>query len=212
MSDRIVAHPKTRHFSLLLLYCCAPFSFAQAPIPAPVVPISIFAPQPLPLMTQYLSLTDSQLQTISQNNDAFNQFSSTKQARIYQVQTEIAQVTQASPIDPMGLGVRYAEIEEICRELRTNAAQSQQQNRTVLTDAQKLKLQALQDAMNLMPLISEGQSDNLLPANSARTASLSGSFADFLLGTPVNNGRPGCTTPPRRAILVGVPAPPPLRP
>jgi len=117
-------------------------------------------PQPLPLITQYLSLTTSQVQTIVQNNDAFNQFSSGKYSRISQVQAEIAQVIQASPIDPMGLGVRYAEIEEICRELRTNTTQSQQQNRAILTDAQKAKLQALQDTIYLMPVISQGQLDN----------------------------------------------------
>src|SRR5260370_32786570 len=75
-------HMSKTHFSLLLLYCCASsFSFGQAP--------PIMVPQPLPLTTQYLSLTTAQVQAIVQNNNAFNQFSSGKQARIYQVQAEI---------------------------------------------------------------------------------------------------------------------------
>jgi hypothetical protein len=142
-------------------------------------------------MTQYLSLTNAQVQAIAQNNNAFNQFSSGKQARIYQVQAEIAQVTQASPIDPMGLGVRYAEIEEICRELRTNAAQSQQQNRALLADAQKAKLQALEDAMKLFPVIAEGQNSNLLP--NTGTPLFFNNFSSFLLGGIIS-AAPGCTT------------------
>jgi hypothetical protein len=71
------------HYFFLLLYCwTSSFSFAQTP--------------PLPLMTQYLSLTSSQVRTIVENNNAFNQFSSDKQTRISQVQGEIAQVTKAS--------------------------------------------------------------------------------------------------------------------
>jgi hypothetical protein len=141
-----------------------------------------------------------------QNNDAFNQFSSGKYSRIYQVQAEIGQVTQASPIDPMALGVRYGEIEEICRELRTNAAQSQQQNRAVLTDVQKTKLQALLDAIALMPVISEGQADNLLPPTG--TPTVFGSLSAFLIAGSVSNAGPGCTPPtPPLGILLGVPAP-----
>jgi len=162
-----------------------------------------------PLITQYLSLTTSQVQTIVQNNDAFNQFSSGKYSRISQVQAEIAQVIQASPIDPMGLGVRYAEIEEICRELRTNTTQSQQQNRAILTDAQKAKLHALQDTINLMPVISEGQLDNLLPSNTTQTASLTRSFADFLLGKPISGTGPGCMAPGNTVPVVRVPIPAP---
>jgi hypothetical protein len=184
------------HYFFLLLYCwTSSFSFAQTP--------------PLPLMTQYLSLTSSQVRTIVENNNAFNQFSSDKQTRISQVQAEIAQVTQASPIDPMGLGVRYAEIEEICRELRMNATQSQQQNRAILTDAQKVKLQALQDAINLMPVISEDQLDNLLASNTAQTASFTTSFAGFLLGTPVSGTGPGCIAPGNTLPVVTVPIPAP---
>ena len=144
-------------------------------------------------MTQFLSLTNAQVQAIVQNNNAFNQFSSTKQARIFQVQTEITQVTQASPIDPIGLGLRYAEIEEICRELRTNAAQSQQQNRAVLTDAQKAKLQTLQDAMNLFPVIAEGQNGNLLPQR--WHANFFNSFSSLSPRRDHQQCGPGCTTP-----------------
>ncbi len=163
----------------------------------PVLP----PPQALPLITQYLSLTATQVQSIVQNNSAFNQFASTKQTRIFQVQNEITQVTQASPIDPMALGVRYGEIEEICRELRTNAAQAQQQNIAVLTDAQKVKLQALSDAMKLIPVIAEGQSDNILPVSGTPTF-FNTNFSSFLAGGILGSVAPGCSISSAPALVV----------
>ena len=117
---------------------------------------------PLGQVRQFLQLTDSQLQTILTNNDAYNQFAMTKQSRISQVQGEIATETGKDTLDPMALGVRYAEIETICREMKDQAVTYQQKNTSVLTDPQKAKLQVLQDAVKLTPVISDAQSGNLI--------------------------------------------------
>jgi hypothetical protein len=118
--------------------------------------------QPLGQVQQFLQLTDAQLQTILTNNGEYNQFAMTRQTRISQLQTEIATETAKDTLDPMALGVRYAEIETICREMKDQAASYQKGNTDILTDPQKAKLQVLQDAMKLAPIISDAQSGNLI--------------------------------------------------
>jgi hypothetical protein len=118
--------------------------------------------QPLSRLRDYLQLSDSQVLAILGNNEQYNRWSAGKQARIQQVQIEIADETVKDPLDPMALGVRYAEVAGICREMKDQAAAYQKQNTDVLTAPQKTKLQALQDALNLAPTISDAQSGNLL--------------------------------------------------
>jgi hypothetical protein len=118
--------------------------------------------QPLGQLKDFLQLSDSQLQTILSNNDAYNRFASAKQSRISQVQREIASETAKDILDPMALGVRYAEIEATCRGMKDQAIAYQKKNVDVLTDPQKAKLQLLQDAMKLAPVISDAQSGNLM--------------------------------------------------
>src|SRR5262249_16061580 len=118
--------------------------------------------QPFQQVQQYLQLTDSQVQTILSNKNDYNQLATSRQPRISQLQTEIATETSRDTLDPMALGTRYAEIETICRELKSQAGTYQQKNTSVLTDPQKTKLQALQDAVKLAPVISEAQSGTLL--------------------------------------------------
>jgi len=99
--------------------------------------------QPLAQVRTFLQLSDAQLQAILSNNGDCNQLDQTKQARILQLQSEIAIETAKDMIDPMALGVRYAEIETTCRDLKTQAAAYQTKNIAVLADPQKAKLQVL---------------------------------------------------------------------
>ncbi len=118
--------------------------------------------QPLGQVKQYLQLTDAQLQTILSNNDQYNRWSSERQNRIQQVRNEIADETAREPLDPNGLGIRYAEIEAICREMKDRANEYRTRNMNVFNQAQKAKLTVLEEAMKLAPVISEAQSGNLL--------------------------------------------------
>ncbi len=118
--------------------------------------------QPLGQVRQFLQLTDSQLQRILTNNDEYNRWSAEKQTRIWQVQSEIADETARDSLDPMALGIRYAEIESICRETRNQATAYQKKNTDILTDPQKARLKLLEDAMKLAPVISEAQGGNLI--------------------------------------------------
>lgn len=159
--------------------------------------------QPLGQVQQYLQLTDAQLQTILTNNGEYNQLAAAKQTRISQLQSEIATETAKEALDPMALGVRYAEIETVCRELKDQASTYQQKNTAILTDPQKAKLQALQDAMKLAPVISDAQSGNLIGSSSyaplfftstSAFASTSGAVIGGIIG-PVS----GCYSPLRTA-------------
>jgi len=123
---------------------------------------TITFPQPLSQVQQFLGLTDSQVSAILQNNNDYSAFVFQQQRQIQNAQFQIAVETAKDPLDPMTLGTLYAGIESACREVRDRAATTQKQNISILTDAQKTKLNILNDAMKLAPIISEAQFGNLL--------------------------------------------------
>ena len=162
--------------------------------------------QPLAQIKQFLQLSDAQLQTILADNDDYNRFTADKQNRIAQVQSEIADETGKSTLDPNALGIRYAEIEGICRELKDKAATSQKQNLAVLNDVQKSRLNILSDALKLAPVIADAQSGNLMGGSTSApygfTSSASG-YAGFLLGGVIGPAY-GCSSPfPVSSIIIG---------
>ena len=148
---------KKRAWSIVVLLLI-PITSATAQTP----PNPGFYPQPLAQVKEFLQLSDPQVQTILANNEEYNRWSAAKQERAGQVQGEIAEETAKESLNPMALGVRYVEVETICREMRAQAAVSLKKNVDSLTAPQKAKLQVLQDAIKLAPVISEAQSGNLL--------------------------------------------------
>ncbi|MGE5489352.1 MAG: hypothetical protein ACM3ZB_16170 [bacterium] len=184
-------------FSAVVVFCSS-LTWAQT-VPNP------WFYQPLGQVQQYLQLTDAQLQTILANNGEYNQFATSKQTRISQLQSEIATETARETLDPMALGTRYVEIETICRELKDQANTYQQKNVATLTDQQRAKLQVLRDAMKLLPVISDAQSGNLIEASSyaplfftstSAFTSTSGAVIGGMIG-PVS----GCSSPFRTALV-----------
>jgi len=152
--------------------------------------------QPLSQVKQFLGLTDAQVTAILQNNNELSRFSFEQQRQIQNAQIQISVETAKDQIDPMALGTLYAGIESACRDLRDKAANSQKQNVSVLTDAQKVKLNMLNDAIKVAPIISEAQSWNLL---SSPISSPFG-FSSFLLGGFTSligfpSGVSGCASP-----------------
>lgn len=109
--------------------------------------------QPLTLVKEFLQLSDSQAQSIFANNDEFNRWSAEKQTRIWQVQNEIADETGKEPLDPNALGIRYAEIETICRQMKDQANLYRTRNLDVLDQEQRTKLKVLEEALRLAPII-----------------------------------------------------------
>ena len=119
---------------------------------------------PLAQVQDFLQLSDSQVQVILGHNEEFGRWSAEKQSRIWQVQAEIAEETRKDPLDPGALGIRYAEIEAICREVRAKGDELLARNGEVLSQDQKAKLGVLEEALKLAPVIVEAQSVSLLGA------------------------------------------------
>ena len=145
----------------------------------------------------YLGLTDTQVSQLMLNLNDYSRLVGQRQQRMFQVQSEIRDETARSPLDPAALGIRYAEIESICRNVRDEAAATQTRNLTVLNDTQKVKLKALEDAIKLQPVINEAQSAGLLapPGPYASiTTGLTGSLIGGILGFPTPS-LSGCQQP-----------------
>ena len=143
---------------------------------APPTPID--APDPFAALKQFLSLTNDQYSKLLGVTAQYNRLTFQKQERISDVNLEIDQETAKPNLDAMALGVRYLELEVICRELRAAAASIPASSLAILTDAQKAKLKQLEDALKLNPAISQAQGLGLLPGGSVRSTS----YASFLVG------------------------------
>jgi hypothetical protein len=159
-------------FTILLLYpWLALLGWSQiTPLPPPS--------QPFSQLQQYLGLTDSQVNTILLNNNDYNNFMFDQERLIQNAQIEIAAQTAKDQLDALTVGTLYVGIENACRDLRDRAAATQTQNISILTDAQKAKLNMLNEALKLAPIISEAQSRNLL---GTPTSSPFG-FSNFIIG------------------------------
>lgn len=157
-------------------------------------------------LRQYLELTDAQLEQLLRINRDFNVLLSQREQRIRQVQIEIDEETRKEALDPAALGIRYAEVEALCREMRDRYVQSQRQSRQVLTPAQMTRIRALEEAWRLMPLINQAQNlgvfepmtpgPRYLPTRvmvgvpGGPGGGVGGSFASFLLGGSLSGCRP----------------------
>lgn len=120
-------------------------------------------PFPLPLLKEFLSLTNDQITRLIQIQSDYYDFIQGKNERVTQVDQEITRETNRAVLDSNALGVRYLELEVICREAKGARATLAKSNLALLTDAQKLKLNQLEAAMNLGDTIYEAQYINLLP-------------------------------------------------
>lgn len=129
--------------------------WAQPGIPLPF-------PIPFRELEQYLQLTREQSDRIASNNQAFYRWSAERQQRSAQVALEIEQETKASPLDPGALGIRYAEVETIRREISEREKKLREDNLTVLNEAQKTRLKALEEAVKLMPVVGQARGLKLL--------------------------------------------------
>jgi hypothetical protein len=103
-------------------------------------------------LQKYLRLTNQQMGALSEANVEFHSWKGDKLARIYTVQQEISEETAKSPLNPVALGIRYAEIEAICREVRERAEKLQKANGERLNEEQRARLKVLEDAWKLVGL------------------------------------------------------------
>jgi hypothetical protein len=111
-----------------------------------------------------MALSDDQVAKISTLNSQLNSFRSTKFERQIQVQSEIAEWTAKENLDSLALGLRYAELEAIRREVDDQQKKTVSQIQALLTVDQKAKLATLQQALTLYSTACSGVSQNLLHA------------------------------------------------
>ena len=137
----------------ILFLVTAAAALAQMPRP-----IALFPPE----LKAYLALTDAQTQAITRANSDYLEYGAQKSARMIQVQREIAAETSKEVLDAGALGVRYAELEAIRRDLADQLQRTREKVVAQLTDAQKVKLRSLEDARKLEGVIREAECTNLL--------------------------------------------------
>lgn len=146
-------------------------------------PIAIQLP-PSQRLVEFLGLSLEQAEGVRRNILEHNAWRARKQARIFQVNAEIAEETRKSPLDPMGLGIRYAEVESICREIRERDQYLMRANLDPLTMPQKQRLAVLEEAIKLAPVIRDAQAASMLPGGQP-------GFSPFILETGIEGGLVG---------------------
>lgn len=113
-----------------------------------------------PRAVGYLGLTADQFEQVQQNQ--IRTYSSGEISRMKQVVAEIREETRKETLDEMALGVRFAEVEALRRKMGEDTARLIALNREVLTTAQKVKLDALVEAMRLLKTTEEARSLKLI--------------------------------------------------
>lgn len=166
----------------LLLTIPAAVAFAQNPMPGDQMPGRPVFPQ----LTRFLELKGDQIVSLGKINLQWQQYLNTKVRRVAEVESEIRQATLTDPVDPYALGVRYAELEAICREARDTDRKLQADARKVLTDTQLAKIKTLEQAYALLPLI--GEADNAMLMN----APLPGLQMTAIASAAARRAYPGC--------------------
>lgn len=145
--------------------CLAGLVLAQGPGPGPGPNPDPGAPGRLlfpPELQRYLELSAAQVVQINLLNTQLAGFVARKNLRSAQVQREIREWTNAEQIVPIELGLRYAELEQIQREIRDEEKKTRAAVRAVLTDAQRAKLRVIEEAAKLQPLIWEAAAQRLI--------------------------------------------------
>jgi len=117
---------------------------------------------PFAQLTQYLSLTPQQIADLLRVNAEFQRFLTQKQTRASVVRREIVVETHRSHVDPMALGLRYMELEAICRESRDREVSIIRAARGLLLPVQVQRLAALEQAVAMLPLAGEAADARVL--------------------------------------------------
>lgn len=157
--------------------------------PSPSIPV---VPQLPAALQQYIGLSDTQASQINAFNQQLAQLLGTKAQRQIQLQVELAQEIRRPSLDPMAIGARYVELEQIRRDIEAERARTAASIQSTLTEAQKVKLTALQAVIRDYPMACQAITQNLLPpfvaaainpnVNLPLPAGVTGSFASFVLG------------------------------
>ena len=114
------------------------------------------------LIEAFLLLTPVQKEGLTRNEQALVQWRQPRYERQIEVNSEILEEKKKDPVDPIALGLRYAEIEAIRREIAEREAAVLTANVQLLTEAQRLRLRTLEEARRLRSTVDEAECARLL--------------------------------------------------
>jgi hypothetical protein len=155
---------------------------------------------PVPQLTRYLELSPEQQAGLLRIQAEWQRFLAQKQQRVTQVERELSQETNANVPDPLSLGLRYAELEAICRESRDKDRENLASARKLLTAAQTTKLQTLEAAYLLLPIVAEADQAGLMQAPLLNPLPQNAPLGGIPAANILQSGRyPGCKYPARLA-------------
>jgi Spy/CpxP family protein refolding chaperone len=120
-----------------------------------------------PELRRYLELTDPQVSSIQQLNAQLNAYRSGKANRQFQVQRELTEELARDPLDPTAIGLRHVELESIQRELEAEQTKTTTAIQTLLTPAQRARLDGLAEVLRQHNTACSAVALNMLPATSA---------------------------------------------
>lgn len=112
----------------------------------------------------FLSLSDDQILQIEALQITYRNLAFGKTQRQSELKAEIVTETQKDVMDPMALGVRYAELETIRRELVSQRKDTVAATQKVLDSTQAAKLATLDSALKLQLVACSAASEYLLTA------------------------------------------------
>lgn len=135
--------------------------------PNPGTPEPGVAPGVSAALKLFLGLTGAQVNFIREKNLEFERFLASKHSRLEQVRAEIAAETRKAALDPLALGLRYVEVEQIRREIAAAEERLRGQLRSALTAEQLGKLASLEQARELLPVWREAAAFRLVIASPA---------------------------------------------
>jgi len=176
-------------------YRIAFIAAALTALPLPAQQGPGFRP-PVPQLTRYLELTIEQQAGLLRIQAEWQRFLAQKQQRVTQVERELSRETNANVPDPLSLGLRYAELEAICREARDKDKENMASARKLLAAAQTSKLLTLEAAYLLLPVIAEADQAGLLQAPMLNPLAGSAPIGGVLVANVAQSRRyPGCRYP-----------------
>jgi hypothetical protein len=116
-----------------------------------------------PELLRYLQLSSGQAANMNQLAAAWTATVQEKTREADQLRSEIQAETGRDQPDPAVLGADYVKLEMICRSATAARNDLLQNTRAVLSADQLARIQALEDALNLMPRVIEAQRAGLIP-------------------------------------------------
>jgi hypothetical protein len=145
----------------------APWFLALTSIAVPL--LAQTPPQPpsdtLPLdLRSYFALTDDQVRQIVGINQTFQSTYGVDEATIARLQQQIAAETARPDLNANALGTLYVAVEMARRDEQSARTQALNAITQLLTPAQMSKLQTLQAALTLQPVVTDAIQWNLLLA------------------------------------------------